>query len=158
MQWIVQHYDELPQVVGFLHPSLDDWHRRLTLKALFRTRPKAVRMVGIFDSGWDKDGVSWWKQAKNEQLGLNWLSKFLYDRNFIEIWDAWGMRRYQCCAESIVTRGAIRRQRKSTYQHIVEYMLAHPTQPWGYIMERFWFNLFTHRKGKGPKRKKRVGA
>mmetsp|Transcript_59614 Transcript_59614/g.138855 ORF Transcript_59614/g.138855 Transcript_59614/m.138855 type:complete len:336 (-) Transcript_59614:342-1349(-) len=145
LQWIVENYDDLPEVAIFLHGHHSSWHRTtVTVDFLKSHVPTDVTMLA--------DGGCVWKETLMEELarghelpGLNTLYDSIWGANFSEVFTQVHMAcNYSCCAENVVSRKAIRRFSRSVYLQFVRMIDENPNQPWAWIWERTWQNLWQH--------------
>lgn len=145
LEWIVQHYDGLPSYVAFLHGPEVSWHTSVAGVAarVLAATPADIEMLADANCFWTEDtgAVS---QGSEEGPGLDALYGALWGTTFLHAWQQWkmGSRAYRCCAESVVSRDAIRSKPKEIYEELVTLIQRTPDQPWGWVYERTWQNLF----------------
>ena len=138
LRWIVKNYDNLPNHTVFLHGHSGSWHTSPDfIEQLNEAKPDRVQMLGIYI--WTMDAY----YGQSELVGLNQVHQILFSRNFLEVANATRLWTKQCCAEMVVSREAIRQHPRSVYRAFVDLIAADPIQPWGWIFERSWENMFS---------------
>ncbi|CAE7247094.1 Tnpo3, partial [Symbiodinium natans] len=142
LQWIVDHYDTLPDVVVFLHGDQTAWHHAepFDVNFLQTYTPSNVTMLSDKNCVWKADLPS---RLQEEMPGLDLIYGAFWSLTFEQAFARFHMaNNFICCSESMVTRQAIQRFGKPVYQQLVETMSKHGHWPWGWIMERSWQNLW----------------
>mmetsp|Transcript_127659 Transcript_127659/g.303323 ORF Transcript_127659/g.303323 Transcript_127659/m.303323 type:complete len:262 (-) Transcript_127659:94-879(-) len=143
LQWIVDHYDTLPEVVVFLHGDETAWHHEhpMDLKFLRRHTPRNVTMLSDKNCVWRADLP---RRVPDELPGLDLLYGAFWGISFQQAFERFHMaEKFICCSENMVSRGAIRRFSKPVYQQLLKTMDDHRQWRWGWIMERSWQNLWS---------------
>jgi len=145
LQWITENYNELPDVAIFIHGHRSSWHRTaVTVDFLQSHVPADVTMLSDPGCVWRESLVEALKRGR-ELPGLDTLYNSIWGANFSEIFTQAHMaRNYICCAENMVSKEAIRRFSRAVYQQFVLTIDENPTQPWAWIWERTWQNLWQH--------------
>mmetsp|Transcript_26019 Transcript_26019/g.60629 ORF Transcript_26019/g.60629 Transcript_26019/m.60629 type:complete len:258 (-) Transcript_26019:62-835(-) len=142
LQWITEHYDALPKVTIFLHGHQSAWHHLspVSVAYLREHTPDDVTMLADRNCVWSTDLPL---RVGRELPGLNALYRGFWDIEFREAFSRFHMAyHYVCCSENMVTRRAIRRFGKPVYQEMVKMIDENPAEPWGWILERTWQNLW----------------
>ena len=138
LRWIVKNYDNLPERTVFLHGHKRSWHTpRNFIKQLNKAKPERVQMLGKHI--WKKHGY----YGQSELVGLNQVYQILFSRSFLEVAEATRLWTKKCCAEMVVSREAIRQHPRSIYRALVDLITIDPKQPWAWIFERSWENMFS---------------
>lgn len=149
MKWIIQNYENLgAKYLAFLHGELHSWHSQDVLSRVRMAKPANVEMLS--------DHTCTWKQETGEDLikdkvfppgqtpGLNIIAQALYGKSFLEVWSSFGMAfNYRCCSEMVVNEDAVKKVDKRIFEALLSMFEKNPGHPWGYIMERYWQNLFS---------------
>jgi len=144
LEWIVQNYDRLPAYVAFLHGAEVSWHTPVAGLAdrVLHSAPADVEMLA--------DSSCQWTEAAGHAMvsgvegpGVDAIYLSLWGTPFLEAWHRWRMpMAYRCCAEAVVSRAAIRSKPKAVYEELLTLIQRQPEQPWAWIFERTWQNLF----------------
>jgi len=141
LEWIRANYHNLPEYVAFLHGDQTSWHSTLNACNLAQDRPKNVHMLSH----------CFFPEAKycdsKEKWGVDLLYKSFFNMSCKDAAQKWEMtgkaHKYPCCSEMVVAKKAIRQVDLSVYTAVLDIMKRTPSQPWGYIWERTWQNLFS---------------
>lgn len=155
LSWIVEHYDDLPDYVAFLHGDQKSWHtpaEGVSVEKLAHDSPAAVEMLAGDACVWKPDLLA--HIARGDEGGpvagtmelpaLNALNEALYAKDFATAWVDFDMAlKSKCCTESLVSKTAIRKLDKKIYAALVAMIDEHPTVPWAWVYERSWQNLFS---------------
>ena len=80
----------------------------------------------------------------SEKKKLDWVYGFLFDMDFSEAWYKWNMPEYKCCAEMVVSRKAVHRVGLHKFVRILREVEETMDEPWAWVMERTWENLFKY--------------
>lgn len=151
LKYIVEHYDNLPERVAFIHGHEDAHHQRYPkhiLQAIEDARPD-LDFVSLNNLINLKMRVCETKNYLGTECG-NWTAAF---DNMKERWetlfkpilgfDMPEYFRFDMGAQFIVSRKAIHRHPKETYQKLLDYMLEPDDYLHGVVLEFLWQSLFT---------------
>ena len=79
-----------------------------------------------------------------EKKKLDWVYRYLFGMDFSDAWYQWNMPEYRCCAEMVVSRAAIWRVGRRKLVRILREVEENIEEPWAWVMERTWENLFKY--------------
>lgn len=138
LQWIVDHYNNLPDFVIFLHGDQHSWHSDIDINYISKAQPKKVEMLSKYV----------WRTPDfyygHEKFGLDLLYFVIFGFKFLDGWKKWNMaQNYRCCSEMIVSKKAIYKYDIRVYRSLV-HLIESSHNPWGWIFERTWQNLFSN--------------
>ena len=146
IKFIIEYYDSLPQYVLFIHGHETAWHQK----------------VDIFDEIKEHK----WKNKDYCSVNKNGLevgphNKREMEQKFIPVWDTYFLPylhrgpptsiRTDCCAQFIISRNAILKHKKTTYEHwykllTVDYKnypeIAPTSKEMAVIFEFLWHIIF----------------
>tara|TARA_B100001094_G_scaffold333294_1_gene410400 strand:- start:4531 stop:5295 length:765 start_codon:yes stop_codon:yes gene_type:complete len=156
LHWIVTNYNELPDYVIFLHGHPKSWHVKNTKRfkeSIASATPKEVLMLGTPMEDVRGSEVPRWAHFNPhypgwngyiERSGLDWVNGELFNMTFLEAWKKWDWSDHKCCSEMVVSKSALLQIPLQTYKNIETHINQTPGEPWGWIMERTWQNMFSH--------------
>jgi hypothetical protein len=148
VQWIIEHHGHFnTQYVAFLHGHESGWHSPADgyLQHLKSDRPTTVKMLSDDACRWGGPPIMA-HVGVPEGPGVDIISHALYGEDFMSVWNSSGMlNNFKCCSEMIVNTDAIDAVDKRVFEGLASLMEKHPEQPWGWIMERSWQNLFSRK-------------
>lgn len=144
LQWIIHNYNNLgAQYLAFLHGDRHTWHVGDVLSRIRTAKPANVEMIADRTCNW-KPSTGQAASDGAEGPGLNVVARALWGKSFVEVWNTFGMAmNYVCCAEMVVNSDAVKKIDKRIFQALLSMMEKDPRQPWGWVMERTWQNLFS---------------
>lgn len=143
--WIWENYDELPDIVVFLHGDKTSWHAHVDLKYIKNTVPTNITMLADRNCNWKNNLPS---TLVGELPGLNALYRALFKKGFADAFEDFHMaHNYVCCSENIVTRKTLMRFSKDVYRSMIALIDRKPDLPWGWIFERTWQNMWSQPLG-----------
>jgi len=144
LEWIVLNYDTLPAYVAFLHGPEVSWHTSDAgiAERVQSSTPEEAEMLA--------DSSCLWTEAAGHDVytghegpGVDAIYLSLWGTPFLDAWHRWDMPlSYKCCAEAVVSRAAIRSKPRAIYEELLALIQRQPEQPWAWIFERAWQNLW----------------
>mmetsp|Transcript_127228 Transcript_127228/g.206964 ORF Transcript_127228/g.206964 Transcript_127228/m.206964 type:complete len:296 (+) Transcript_127228:70-957(+) len=142
IQWILANYDNLPDVVMFLHGDRTSWHHEkpYDLQFLKTTMPSPLLMLSDPTCAWTSDLP---ERIPGELPALNAIHMALFGKDFRTMFIERQMAMsFVCCTEHMIIRDSLRRYDKSVYTELIELMNRHPNQAWAWIWERSFQNFW----------------
>ncbi|KAK7525134.1 uncharacterized protein IWZ02DRAFT_225294 [Phyllosticta citriasiana] len=166
LTYIIDHYDNLPDVVLFFHAHKVGWHNLLilgqdTAEMLKRLRSERVWTMGYFPARCDhKPGCPDWLHLDRPEVDFNEHLRMEEKYYTPEIWrqlhppGLGGLGEIHrtpsvlsapCCAQFGVSRDRIRANPKEMYEHYRDWLLNTDLEDQyaGRIMEYTWHYIFT---------------
>lgn len=158
LTYIIDHYDDLPDVVLFFHPHRVTWHNNILLdlnsaKTISRLNPAHVARQGYFNARCHHDpGCPDWIHIDRPEAEWDMVKKFEEKYFTSAVWrelhplDPVPKALSQpCCAQFAVSGQRIRARPRSHYEHYRQWLLDTPTEDKysGRIMEYNWQYIFT---------------
>lgn len=151
LKYIINHYDNLPEKVAFIHGHHDSHHQ---LEGMVSTLQKVIdkdikdymslngqpgssflKKDWIFDYANGKNGLLCDKE-KQEQHGLQWFSgSHLQKKRSTSCFVG-----HDCCAQFVVPKERILQNSKEFYQDLFDHTMIEEKAPWG--LEYTWHIIF----------------
>lgn len=136
LQWVADHYDDLPPYAAFLHGDEESWHSHLSGGRIHNATPAA------FESVTHPICRSIEHVIHHSSAMLDPTFKAIFGISFEEGFKKWGMHNYHCCGEFVVSRSAMRKNDRRIYQALSDLILRTHAD-WGHTIEWIYENLFT---------------
>ncbi|KAL9619574.1 MAG: hypothetical protein Q9160_005850 [Pyrenula sp. 1 TL-2023] len=158
LTYIIDYYDDLPDVVLFFHPHRVTWHNNILLdldsaKTISRLNPAHVVRQGYFNARCHFDpGCPDWIHIDRPEAEWDMVKKFEEKYFTSDVWrelhplDPVPRALSQpCCAQFAVSGQRLRARPRSHYEHYRQWLLDTPTEDKysGRIMEYNWQYIFT---------------
>jgi len=158
LTYIIDHYDELPDVILFFHAHQYAWHNNILLdldsaKTIRRLSPDRVTRVGYMNARCHLDpGCPDWIHMDRPEVDFDMVKKPEEPRFTYRVWEelypgerAPPVLSQPCCAQFAVSRDAVRRKLQSAYIHYRDWLLntALEDEFSGRVLEYTWQYIFT---------------
>ena len=152
VQWIVNHYDNLPKRVAFVHGHQSAWHQQNKLPEMLRLAREKLPEGSGYTSLNDMTLCLWRRCPRRFNLMCDsekrhnvmpfWdehIVPYLQDQWPTECCSAWG----DCCAQFVVDREDILRLPKASYEAILRDLLAQKNDvEMCFGLETVWHAIF----------------
>lgn len=148
LNFIIRHYDNLPRYVAFLHGHETAWHQKEDVLSRLNTFsadtcPKDYVSLNRHWMDWIQEGKDTPDMKRDDKLG------------YIDVWPIWFERelgppptresyfQHDCCAQFIVSRRAILRHPKQSYEKWLRFVSDPNENKWRTILfEHLWHIIF----------------
>lgn len=143
LRYIVEHYDNLPSSIAFIHAHRTSWHLKDPMDIVVALRAAKWNKYDYIPLSSEKTFTEFSLDKTEQQARIN-----------LELWNAvlrselgnppTGKIRMHCCAEFIVRREAILKHPKEFYSKIMSYIIAsqHSDYHTGRTLEYTWHLIF----------------
>jgi hypothetical protein len=158
LKFIIEYYDELPKYVAFIHGHEDAFHHKLPwgiLEALDKAKKNDYNFISLNNilqiTCSDYNNISFHSPIPGNIVRSNvefhTRIENAWDEYFKPIlgYDCPKNIRHQCCAQFVVSRQAILRNSKSSYEKLYKFMTdgtEHDGHQNGFVMEYVWHMIF----------------
>lgn len=162
LSFIIDHYDNLPNIIAFRHGHLETWHQH----ANATSEVNYLNLTTVRQRGYQSfrctlhDGLSNHDCPAEGETHVEDNDKSYWDsvepeltKTYGDLWDAWfGGTRPEylmaaCCAQFVVTRESVMRRSKEKYMEYRQWLIETELEDYfsGRVFERSWHVVF----GKG---------
>ena len=147
LKFILQNYDRLPRYVAFLHGHETAWHQRENIvQRLNRFAAESCPKGYITLNNnwiWNTEGNSTVDLARTDKLGYSDVWGYLFQEELGPAPTEDAYFDHDCCAQFIVSREAILRHDKKSYQKWYDFLMQEPKNTWRTILfEHVWHMIF----------------
>jgi hypothetical protein len=147
LEFIIRHYDNLPQYVAFLHGHETAWHQKEDVLHRLNTFSPDTCMKNYISLNkhwlWKDEGKTNPDMERDDKLG------------YLDVWKEWFEKelgpapsreayfQHDCCAQFIVSRKAILRHKKESYKRWHKFLSDEKENYWRTILfEHVWHMIF----------------
>lgn len=159
LKFIIEYYDELPKHVAFIHGHEETYHQRLPfgiLEAIEKAKKTTYGYISLNNllqvTGDDRTKIDFKIPVSDD----TWVSEYgdwvhplikgAWDEYFRPMlgYDCPKNLRYQCCAQFIVSRAAILRNSKESYEKLFKFVTDPDQDDYknGFVLEFTWHMIF----------------
>lgn len=124
LKYILNHYDNLPDYIMFIHGHDNSYHQKKTIKELLKcAKNRNESFLSLNDTDFSCDDG--WKNSLN--AFIKYFTKFSNNSNWMSLIDTSANRTVSdCCAQFIVSRNTIYRLPKEAYQALYDDLMSLP--------------------------------